>query len=470
VAAGLISVGAVAWWQYRRRAEKRAVPAAEPRLPTPVQAKEPGTSRALALVAAVTMLSVLAVGLAVVTQAIPRLSRGDSSSPVAVAVEPSPAPPSPAAPAPVIRAVPATSSPAPRTPRWIGTPTSAQPADDNAAPRSSDRRDGGRPGDGDLVADVVHPLATEPAGNDSGATVDEAPSGAPRILEPAPEESQPESVDVPGLEDQPEDAAPENAGLPVATPTPGDEADPRPASTPSPRPRTAGRDEAPAAQAGVAPGTASPTPIATAAPEPARPEIPVGPAYLVEGADMRDASGPNGAAVWTLVAGAEVSIIGPRKNGSYPVSFLSTEGWVSEEALLAGLPPGTTDAPSGVAGFRWPIYGPITSYFGPEHPLGIDLGTKRVIGWPVAASRAGLVTFSGGNACCNYGYYVTIRHGDGFETLYAHFSELWVSAGQYVVQGETLGLSGSTGVSTGPHLHFELRLGGRIVNPLDYLP
>jgi murein DD-endopeptidase MepM/ murein hydrolase activator NlpD len=78
--------------------------------------------------------------------------------------------------------------------------------------------------------------------------------------------------------------------------------------------------------------------------------------------------------------------------------------------------------------------------------------------------------FVGGQACCNYGYHVTIRHREGFETLYAHLSSIAVSYGQYVVKGETIGLSGNTGVSTGPHLHFEMRLWDRLVNPLEYLP
>jgi murein DD-endopeptidase MepM/ murein hydrolase activator NlpD len=69
-----------------------------------------------------------------------------------------------------------------------------------------------------------------------------------------------------------------------------------------------------------------------------------------------------------------------------------------------------------------------------------------------------------------YGYYVIVRHGDGSETLYAHLSAIYVSLGQYVGQGEIIGAVGCTGWCTGPHLHFEVRIGGTPVDPLAYLP
>jgi len=74
-----------------------------------------------------------------------------------------------------------------------------------------------------------------------------------------------------------------------------------------------------------------------------------------------------------------------------------------------------------------------------------------------------------------YGYYgygntVIIRHADGKETLYAHLSQIYVRMGQVVDQGETIGAVGCTGWCTGPHLHFEVRVGGVPVNPLNYLP
>jgi len=121
-------------------------------------------------------------------------------------------------------------------------------------------------------------------------------------------------------------------------------------------------------------------------------------------------------------------------------------------------------------GFLWPVSGPISSYYGPGHPLGIDIDLYSNEGIPIGAAKAGTVSFAGGNACCSYGYYVVVDHGDGFQTLYGHFSDIAVSQGQYVEAGQLLGYGGSTGYATGTHLHFEVHYGGAIVDPLAYLP
>ncbi len=121
-------------------------------------------------------------------------------------------------------------------------------------------------------------------------------------------------------------------------------------------------------------------------------------------------------------------------------------------------------------GFLWPASGPISSYYSAGHPLGIDIDLFSNEGVPIAAAKAGTVTFAGGNPCCSYGYHVVIDHGDGFSTLYAHFSGIAVGKGQYVDTGQLLGYGGSTGYSTGIHLHFEVHYLGSIVNPLAYLP
>ena len=121
-------------------------------------------------------------------------------------------------------------------------------------------------------------------------------------------------------------------------------------------------------------------------------------------------------------------------------------------------------------GFIWPVSGPISSYYGPGHPLGIDIDLYSNGAAPVGAAKAGTVTFAGGNACCSYGYYVVVDHGDGFQTLYAHFSGITVSQGQYVAAGQLLGYGGSTGYSTGTHLHFEVDYLGSTLDPLAYLP
>ena len=122
-------------------------------------------------------------------------------------------------------------------------------------------------------------------------------------------------------------------------------------------------------------------------------------------------------------------------------------------------------------GFIWPapaVERRITSYFGPSHPLGIDLGMET--GTPVVASAGGQVIFVGGHPCCSYGYHVIIKHDETFTTRYGHFSRFAVSLGEWVEQGDLIGYSGSTGASTGPHLHFEIRRQGVVQNPLLYLP
>jgi murein DD-endopeptidase MepM/ murein hydrolase activator NlpD len=135
-------------------------------------------------------------------------------------------------------------------------------------------------------------------------------------------------------------------------------------------------------------------------------------------------------------------------------------------------PPAPPPPPQSSAGFISPLTASrnITSYFGPQHPLGVDFGLSHAPGSAVVAVAAGRVEFAGGNPCCSYGLYVIIDHGNGLKTLYAHFSRINVSPGQWVEQGHNLGPSGSTGYSTGVHLHFEVHRNGVRVNPLNYLP
>ena len=98
---------------------------------------------------------------------------------------------------------------------------------------------------------------------------------------------------------------------------------------------------------------------------------------------------------------------------------------------------------------------------------GIDIAVPT--GTPVRAALPGVVTTATYNAG-GYGYYVKIDHGNGMVTLYAHNSKLLVKVGDAVEAGDMVSLSGSTGRSTGPHLHFEVRVNGQQVNPRSYLP
>jgi murein DD-endopeptidase MepM/ murein hydrolase activator NlpD len=129
--------------------------------------------------------------------------------------------------------------------------------------------------------------------------------------------------------------------------------------------------------------------------------------------------------------------------------------------------PAAVTRPESRLGFIWPVVNSVTSYFGPSHPLGIDIEAPYV---PVAAAHAGQVIFAGGDPCCSYGLNVIVRHDQGFETRYAHLSQINVKLGQFVETGQILGVSGATGRATGPHLHFEIMLNGVIQNPLLYLP
>jgi murein DD-endopeptidase MepM/ murein hydrolase activator NlpD len=126
-----------------------------------------------------------------------------------------------------------------------------------------------------------------------------------------------------------------------------------------------------------------------------------------------------------------------------------------------------TSAPWRGAGFIWPSYGRLTQRFWlPAHPA-IDIGAPT--GTPVVAADAGTVITAGWSSV-GYGNMILIRHADGFVTLYAHLSRIDVSYGDTVARGQRIGAIGSTGRSTGPHLHFEVQVGGRSYNPLVYLP
>lgn len=104
------------------------------------------------------------------------------------------------------------------------------------------------------------------------------------------------------------------------------------------------------------------------------------------------------------------------------------------------------------------------SRWGRQHQ-GTDFSTP--VGTTVMASRAGKVTYA--SWMSGYGYCVMIQHEDGFQTRYAHLSSIKVSVGQSVSQGQTIALSGNTGRSTGPHLHFEIIKNGTPVNAMNYL-
>lgn len=146
-----------------------------------------------------------------------------------------------------------------------------------------------------------------------------------------------------------------------------------------------------------------------------------------------------------------------------------------EQMILAYTSSNSDDNAGGGSGqFIWPISGPITSPFGwRTHPIygtqifhsGIDIGGDY--GEPIHAAADGTVIFTGWIS--GYGNAVIISHGGNLQTLYGHNQSLNVSEGQHVSQGQVIAFCGSTGNSTGPHSHFEVRKNGEPVNPLNYL-
>ncbi|MGI6177844.1 MAG: murein hydrolase activator EnvC family protein [Eubacterium sp.] len=146
-----------------------------------------------------------------------------------------------------------------------------------------------------------------------------------------------------------------------------------------------------------------------------------------------------------------------------------------EESSSSSDTSGTTEISS--TGFIWPCSGIITSYFGYRDDVaeygygywhgGLDIAVPT--GTPIVAAADGVVMNMTGNNY-SYGYVVFINHLNGYSTVYGHNSQLLVSPGDTVKQGQVIAYSGSTGWSTGPHCHFEVRINGERQDPLNYLP
>lgn len=181
--------------------------------------------------------------------------------------------------------------------------------------------------------------------------------------------------------------------------------------------------------------------------------------------------------VWSNVSSATgLTISEEQKNNTDNIynlvrygSSTGMEGWI----------PGAEVPYIGADGFCSPIgsgwQSRVTSEFGYRSDpftgetrghTGMDLSVPT--GTPIRAALPGTVTVAQYNS--SYGYYVVVNHGSGLSTLYAHNSKLLVQVGQTVEAGDIVSLSGSTGRSTGPHLHFEVRVNGERTNPRYYLP
>jgi murein DD-endopeptidase MepM/ murein hydrolase activator NlpD len=166
------------------------------------------------------------------------------------------------------------------------------------------------------------------------------------------------------------------------------------------------------------------------------------------------------------------------------IDFANQQAWASVQLSLQSDPVQTavqTAAHSTQSRFIWPMpKGQITQGFGPSQlsfepafagfahfHTGVDIAGPE--NDPVLAADDGRVV-QAATGSSGYGNYVVVGHASGISTLYGHLSELLVKPGDQVKQGDAIGLEGSTGYSTGPHVHFEVRVGGVPVDPLSYLP
>ena len=163
-----------------------------------------------------------------------------------------------------------------------------------------------------------------------------------------------------------------------------------------------------------------------------------------------------------LVIGEELVI--PDGKMPAPVYVAPTRRYTQLSNISA--PPPSVATPAG-SGYLWPAGARhITQYFGWRHAA-VDIGGQIGIG--LYATKAGTVIRAQCGWNGGYGCYIIIDHGNGVTSLYGHATKLFVSVGDYVSQGQTIAALGSTGRSTGPHLHFEIRVNGVRQNPLRYI-
>ncbi|MBC8332170.1 MAG: LysM peptidoglycan-binding domain-containing M23 family metallopeptidase [Anaerolineae bacterium] len=166
---------------------------------------------------------------------------------------------------------------------------------------------------------------------------------------------------------------------------------------------------------------------------------------------------------WVMIPGGQREF----QQWIVPVPARGAAG-VSTGMYGAGTCSGGYDGLYGSGAFIWPTSNhTLTGNDYWSGHLAIDIAA--ILGERIMASDAGVIMFAGW-AAGGYGYTVAIDHGNGYQTLYAHLSGVDVSCGQSVQQGQRIGSGGSTGNSTGPHLHFEVRLNGGFVNPWYVLP
>ncbi len=174
--------------------------------------------------------------------------------------------------------------------------------------------------------------------------------------------------------------------------------------------------------------------------------------YGVQVEDITSYEGNYLSESYTISVGQKLIVPGGRK----PYRATNVRAWTGDVPK---------DAKKGTGVFGYPMSGFISQRYSEFHQA-VDIAAPQ--GTRVQASDSGYVAVVG-RVDTGYGLYVIIDHGNGLQTLYAHFSATLVSVGQSVSKGQTLGLCGSTGKSTGPHVHFEVRQNGVRRNPMLYL-
>lgn len=166
---------------------------------------------------------------------------------------------------------------------------------------------------------------------------------------------------------------------------------------------------------------------------------------------------------WVMIPG------GQREFKTWVVPQIARDkAGVSKSVYGPGACEGSYDGAYGTGGFIWPTVTRTLSgndYWSGH--LAIDIAAS--VGDPIFASDSGVIVFAGW-AGGGYGNIIMLDHGNGYQTVYAHLNDVYVGCGQSVNQGNVIGAAGNTGNSTGPHLHFEIRIWGQYVNPWYVLP
>ena len=286
--------------------------------------------------------------------------------------------------------------------------------------------------------------------------------------QPPPTTTTPSSVIVPSL--------PTPTRIPTATATPvattTATATPRPSASPEATPTLAATPRPSSTPAATSTGTASattPTPDATttpAAPATATPPAPAEPTPTL-------AATPAAAATPAIAASPTPTVVAPAPTPTLapvPTPTLAPVPTPTAAAPAASPAPATSST-----GMIWPVPGALVSNFGNRvHPIfgtvrmhnGLDLNGST--GDPIYAAQSGSVLSAGWQR--GYGNTIVLDHGSNLSTVYAHQTSFNVAAGDTVATGDVIGFIGSTGNSTGPHLHFEVRVSGSARDPLGYLP